>query len=133
MDLKISIIEKQITHQSKIKENQLPVEIVKDINEPENPYPSIFPNEKCWQLFEYWKENSQNIKTDLCYIYWLMTKDKLMYPLTPSQYSNWLNDYLKFDLEGFWKQLYRIETNKRNQVYSLLKIQYKLNNPQYLK
>ncbi len=102
-----------------------------NIEEPENPHQRIFPNGKCWQLFEYWKDNAKDIKADLCFAYWKMIEDKLMYKITPTQFAEWLLEKLNFDFEGYWKQLDRVKTTNRNRLYSMAKLQFQLNKSQY--
>jgi hypothetical protein len=97
----------------------------------DNPHQQIFPNSKCWQLFEYWKDNAKDIKSELCFAYWQMIEDKLMYKITPTQYASWLVEKLQFDFEGYWKQSYRVKTKNRERLYSLIRIQFELNKSQY--
>lgn len=115
------------------KEYQIKIDEESQGSESENLHPRIFPNGKCWQLFEYWKENAknENIKADLCFIYWQMKADKLMYDITPKQFTEWLLNKLQFDFEGYWKQLDRVKTTNRNRLYSMAKLQFQLNKSQY--
>lgn len=97
----------------------------------ENPHPQIFPNGNCWQLFKYWKEDTKDSKADLCFIYWQMIDDNLMYKITPTQYTDWLIDKLHFDFNGYWKQLYRVDKADRKRLYSMAKLQFNLNKSQF--
>lgn len=101
--------------------------------EAENPHPQIFPNGECWQLFEYWKENAKDIKADLCFVYWQMIEDNLMYKITPTQFTDWLLTKLSINFNGYWKQIYRVNKIERKRLYSMAKLQFQLNKSQYCK
>ena len=60
-----------------------------------------------------------------------MKADKLMYDITPKQFTEWLLNKLQFDFEGYWKQLDRVKTTNRNRLYSMAKLQFQLNKSQY--
>ena len=89
-----------------------------DIKDLENPYPRIFPDSICCKFFERWmNESGENIKADLCFIYWKMIQDKKMFQITPSEYVQWLKDTMKIEFKGYWKQLYRVDTKGRKLRY----------------
>jgi len=60
-----------------------------------------------------------------------MIEDKLMYNITPTQFTEWLFKDLNFDFEGYWKQLTRVNKPERKRLYSMTKLQFQLNKSQY--
>jgi hypothetical protein len=73
----------------------------------ENPHPRIFPNGKCWQLFENWR-NDVKEKTQLAefsFIYWQMKNDGYIHEnIRPTEFRNWMLKTFSINLEPL-KQL----------------------------
>jgi len=66
----------------------------------DNPHHRIFPDGKCWLLFEHWR-NDVKARTQLAefsFIYWQMFYDGLIYEnVKPTEFRNWL--YKNFNIE----------------------------------
>lgn len=103
--------------------------------EPVNEYPQIFVNGYAWKLFKYWFDNTvdDEVKADNCYMYWQMKQDGLIHDIRPQQYKQWIIEKpFCFDFGDYWKQLHRVNTDKRKQAYKttmeLIKAEYKVTN-----
>jgi hypothetical protein len=112
-------IDKPAPEQAGIKEQQ-------SIKEEKNPFPRIFINNKAWELFDTWKnEYLKEEKADLCFIYWQMLRDNLIYDIKPTEYKGWLFDNFKIDFGDYWKQEHRVNGGNKIKDYSRLKNQTK--------
>lgn len=92
--------------------------------EPKNEHPEIFVNGYAWELFNDWFENQKHF-TDLCFIYWKMKGENLMYKTVIQKcYIEFLNkEPFDFDFHNNFRpesyhynsnleQLYQISKNK---------------------
>lgn len=111
-------------------ENELKISEIHQSNfvhqQKDNPHTLIFPDVNCWEFYKYWKENASHIKADLVYVYWKMKEENLINQITVKQYKDWLYEKIGIDLEGYWKQLHRLDTPKRRFAYSTAKDKFNL-------
>ena len=92
----------------------------------ENPQTRIFPNGKCWQLFEHWR-NEVKERTQLAefsFIYWQMQKDGLIHEyIKPAEYRKWLLKTFDIDLDEL-KQLDNCKGGNKYSRYQTAKLLY---------
>jgi hypothetical protein len=102
-------------------------EVPNNDKEPENPHPRIFLNYKCWQLFEYWR-NEVKERTQLAefsFIFWQMQKDSLIYEdVKPTEFRNWMLKTFSIDLEPL-KQLTVCKGGNKYSRYQSAKLLFK--------
>ena len=77
-----------------LKGNEVSVEF-----QYKNPYPRIFKNKSCFNLFEWLQENLVVDKyADYSFIYYKMVETGLIYKISHKEYIDFLNDNLSIDL-----------------------------------
>lgn len=93
----------------------------------ENPHPRIFPNGKCWQLFEHWR-NEVKERTQLAefsFIFWQMQKDGLIHEnIKPTEFRNWMLKTFSINLEPL-KQLTVCNGGNKYSRYQSAKLLFK--------
>lgn len=99
------------------------IETVKSF-EPENPFPRIFPNGKCWQLFEHWRNEvkGRTQLAELSFIYRQMQKDGLIHEyIKPTEFREWLLKTFDIELEPL-KQLSNCNGGNKYSRYQTAKL-----------
>jgi hypothetical protein len=117
-DSVIETSEHENKHVENIQKEIIPV--------PLNPHSRIFPNGKCWQLFEHWR-NDVKERTKLAefsFIFWQMQKDGLICEnIKPTEFRNWLQKTFDIELDQL-KQLTISDGGNKYSRYQTAKLLY---------